>query len=113
MRTYARPSPPAAVLFNDVNRFSAATNTWTALFPSGSGPSPRNAMGFAATPDSRLYVFGGYSGTGGSGGGGIQGWGGLGLSLSVSLSISSSLSLSLQKSMRVRREAMSHDSLLI
>ena len=34
-------------------------NTWTALSPSGSGPSLRGFMGFAATPDGMLYVFGG------------------------------------------------------
>jgi hypothetical protein len=42
-----------------VYRFSPAANTWTALSPSGSGPSPRYGMGFAATPDGMLYVFGG------------------------------------------------------
>jgi hypothetical protein len=63
-----RPSPPtAAIRLNDVYRFSAAANTWTALSPSGSGPSRRYAMGFAATPDGMLYVFGGEdsNGTGG------------------------------------------------
>jgi hypothetical protein len=45
--------------FNDLYRLSVAANTWTALSPSGSGPSPRFAMGFAATPDGMLYVFGG------------------------------------------------------
>ena len=36
----------------------------------GSGPSRRYGMGFAATPDGMLYVFGGYdnSGTEGEGG---------------------------------------------
>jgi hypothetical protein len=34
-----------------------------------SGPSPRYAMGFAATPDGMLYVFGGGDSTG------IEGWG--------------------------------------
>lgn len=58
----ARPSPPASGYYNDVYRFSAAANTWTALSPSGSGPSPRGGMGFAATPDGMLYVFGGYGG---------------------------------------------------
>ena len=43
-------------------RLSAAANTWTALSPSGSGPSPRDSMGFAATPDGMLYVFGGHDG---------------------------------------------------
>ena len=59
MRTCARPSPPAAAYLNDVYRFSPAANTWTALSPSGSAPSPRYGMGFAATPDGMLYVFGG------------------------------------------------------
>jgi hypothetical protein len=59
----ARPSLPAAGnSFNDVYRFSPAANAWTALSPSGSGPSRRNSMGFAATPDGMLYVFGGYDG---------------------------------------------------
>ena len=54
--------PASTVFFNDLYRFSAAANTWTALSPSGSGPSPRSDMGFAATPDGMLYVFGGYDG---------------------------------------------------
>jgi hypothetical protein len=68
MRTCARPSPPAAAYLNDVYRFSAAANTWTALSPTGSGPSPRYGMGFAATPDGMIYVFGGFSGGKGMGG---------------------------------------------
>ena len=56
----ARPSPLGAVHLNDMYRFSPAANTWTALSPSGSGPSPRYGVGFAATPDGMLYVFGGY-----------------------------------------------------
>jgi hypothetical protein len=43
-------------------RFSTAANTWTALSPSGSSPSPHHAMGFAATPDGMLYIFGGWDG---------------------------------------------------
>ena len=60
----------------DLYRFSPATNTWTALSPSGSGPSSRFRMGFAATPDGMLYVFGGYGSGGGNegaNGGGIEG----------------------------------------
>jgi hypothetical protein len=38
----------------------------------GSGPSPRVYMGFAATPDGMLYVFGGW-GSGIEGGGGGEG----------------------------------------
>jgi hypothetical protein len=53
-RTHTHTGP-----LNDVYRFSAAANTWTALSPSGSGPSPRYGMGFAATPDGMVYVFGG------------------------------------------------------
>jgi hypothetical protein len=66
----ARPSPPAAGYLNDLYRFSPAANNWTLLSPSGSGPSPRSSMGFAATPDGMLYVFGGsYDGIEG------RGWG--------------------------------------
>jgi N-acetylneuraminic acid mutarotase len=49
---------------NDLYRFSPGDNAWTALPPSGSAPSPRNAMGFAATPDGMLYIFGGLDGIG-------------------------------------------------
>ena len=59
MRTCLCSSPPAAGYLNDLYRLSPAANTWTALSPSGSGPSPRDHMGFAATPDGMLYVFGG------------------------------------------------------
>ena len=51
-------------------RFSPAANSWTALSPSGSDPFRRYGMGFAATPDGMLYVFGG------SDGGNCGGWGG-------------------------------------
>jgi hypothetical protein len=60
--------PPAAVFNNDMYRFSPANNTWTELSPSGSGPSPRWAMGFASTPDGVLYVFGGAGSSGKEGG---------------------------------------------
>ena len=49
--------------FNDLYSFSPTSNTWAAHNAS-SAPSPRFAMGFAATPDGMLYVFGG-SGTSG------------------------------------------------
>ena len=52
------PPLPAAPL-NDLYSFNPSTNTWTAIYPSGSTPSPRYLMGFAVTPDSMLYVFGG------------------------------------------------------
>jgi hypothetical protein len=45
---------------NDISRYSAATNTWTALAPSGNKPDGRVGHGFAATPDGMLYAFGGY-----------------------------------------------------
>ena len=61
---------------NDLYSFSPAANTWTALSPSGSGPSGREGMGFAATPNGLLYVFGGGANGGNEGGGGGVGWGG-------------------------------------
>ena len=65
----ARLSPPAVGSFNDLYRYSAAADTWTALSPSGSAPSRRFALGFAATPDGMLYLFGG--GNAGTEGGGV------------------------------------------
>ena len=71
MRKCARLSPPAADYLNDIYSFSPAANTWTALLPSGSEPAPRSSMGFAATPNGKLYVFRGYDkGKEGVGGGG-------------------------------------------
>ena len=52
-----------AVVRNDLYRFSPTNNTWTAL-AADSPPSARVGMGFAATPDGLLYVFGGYGGSG-------------------------------------------------
>jgi hypothetical protein len=73
----ALASPPATGRLNDLYRYSAADNAWTALSLSGSRPSPRSDMGFAATPDGMLYVFGGWSG----GPDGNEGkWGGAGIS---------------------------------
>jgi hypothetical protein len=37
------------------------TNTWTALSVDFPMPSGRSKMGFTATPDNKLFVFGGYS----------------------------------------------------
>ncbi len=54
-------SPPAADYYNDLYSFDPATVKWVKLNPSGSVPSPRHMMGFAATPDGMLYVFGGYT----------------------------------------------------
>jgi hypothetical protein len=99
--------PPAAGNLNDVYRFIAAANTWTALSPSGSGPSPRWQMGFAATPDGMLYVFGGYdSGTEGDGVGviGLRGASCAGRSHAACTRCTLLLSLSLAEGMRARRE---------
>ncbi len=52
---------PLAVVFNDLYSFSPAVGTWTALFPSGSGPSPRSTPGFTVTPDGMVYIFGGWN----------------------------------------------------
>jgi hypothetical protein len=57
-----------AGFFEEVYRFSASESTWTALSPTGSGPSPRADMNIVATPDGMLYVFGGWAG-GNEGGG--------------------------------------------
>ena len=39
--------------------YSPATNAWTSLSPTGPAPSERILMGFTATPDGRVYLFGG------------------------------------------------------
>jgi hypothetical protein len=49
-----------------VYRFNPAANTWTAAL---SLSFRRMSMGFAATPDGMLYVFGGWDGFGTEGGG--------------------------------------------
>ncbi len=46
--------------FNDLYHLDPATATWTKLNPSGSPPAERHMMGFTATPDGALYVFGGF-----------------------------------------------------
>ena len=46
---------------NDLYSFSPATVSWTALAPSGVAPLARSAMGFAATPDGLIYLWGGYN----------------------------------------------------
>ena len=48
--------------FGDLYQYDASSSTWTQIDPSGSVPSARYSMGFAATPDGRLWVFGGWSG---------------------------------------------------
>jgi N-acetylneuraminic acid mutarotase len=47
-----------SVVVNDLYRFSPSSNSWTAISVA-SPPSARWGMGFAATPDGMLYVFGG------------------------------------------------------
>jgi hypothetical protein len=70
MYTYIHTYIYTAYYYNDLYCFSAAANTWTALSPSGSRPPLRDTMGFAATPDGMLYVFGGWDdGNGGRRGG--------------------------------------------
>ena len=46
-------------MFNDLYVFNPATTTWLKLAPYGSTPSPRQFLGFTATPDGKLYAFGG------------------------------------------------------
>ena len=49
---------------NDLYRYDPTTLKWTALFPSGTIPSKREFIGFTATPDGKLYTFGGTGYTG-------------------------------------------------
>ncbi len=51
-------------LSNSLHCLSINANTWTTLSPSGPAPTPRYLLGFAATPDGMLYVFGGLSSSG-------------------------------------------------
>ncbi len=48
-------------LYNDLWRFDPATSNWTLLSSAAVSlaPPPRNAMGFAITPDGAMYLFGG------------------------------------------------------
>jgi hypothetical protein len=96
----ARSSLPAA----DMHSFSAVDNAWTPLSPSGSGPSSRFSMGFAATPDGMLYVFGGW-GDGNEGGKVIcGGWGRLRGMPSCFMHVPHRCCLSLSEGTRVERE---------
>ena len=46
--------------FNDLYVFNPKNATWTQLLGfSGSSPPPLAWMGFAATPEGQLYIFGG------------------------------------------------------
>jgi N-acetylneuraminic acid mutarotase len=62
LSSISRPSLVAG-LFNDLYRFSPTSNAWTALSVA-SPPSARYDMGFVATPDGMLYVFGGWDNSG-------------------------------------------------
>ena len=46
----------------DLLAYSPASNVWTVLSPSGSGPTARNDMGLAAVASGLLYIFGGNDG---------------------------------------------------
>jgi hypothetical protein len=46
---------------NDLYRFNPGTSTWAHLVTIGDVPSSRVRMGFTATPDGMIYLFGGYS----------------------------------------------------
>jgi hypothetical protein len=49
---------------NDIYRFSPTTNAWT-LLSATNPPVASWHMGFTATPDGSLYVFGGHTNSGG------------------------------------------------
>jgi hypothetical protein len=59
--THPRPSLLVAGNYlNDLYRFSLTSNTWTNRTATRANtPSSRTGMGFAATPNGMLYVFGG------------------------------------------------------
>ncbi len=58
------PLSAGAGFLNDLYLFNPATTSWQKLAPNGSIPSPRQLMGFAATPDGKLYAFGGSGNSG-------------------------------------------------
>ena len=47
---------------NDLYVYSPSSAAWTALTPTGAVPPARYFMGFSATPDGKLYTFGGFNG---------------------------------------------------
>ena len=47
------------IIYGDLHRFNPASATWTELPNNGQAPSSRCLLGFTATPDGMLYVFGG------------------------------------------------------
>jgi len=52
--------PLSPVSYNDLYIFNQTSLKWTQLLGvSGSAPPPLAWMGFAAAPDSKLYIFGG------------------------------------------------------
>ena len=46
---------------NDIYRYNRGTSTWTRIATNGNVPLPRVRMGFTATPNGTIYLFGGYS----------------------------------------------------
>ena len=70
MHSYARlihavcspASSTGAGYLADLLAYSPASNVWTVLSPSGSGPTARNDMGLAAVASGLLYIFGGNDG---------------------------------------------------
>jgi N-acetylneuraminic acid mutarotase len=64
-RASFRPDHPfflSGWVLNDLYSFNPAGNIWTNLMPAGSIPSGRQNMGFTASPDGKLYLFGGDNG---------------------------------------------------
>jgi N-acetylneuraminic acid mutarotase len=46
---------------NDIYRYNCGTSTWTRIATNGDVPIQRVRMGFTATPNGTIYLFGGYS----------------------------------------------------
>jgi hypothetical protein len=56
-----RASSRSPAHHNDIYRFNRGTSTWTRIVTNGDVPPPRVRMGFTATPNGMIYLFGGYS----------------------------------------------------
>jgi hypothetical protein len=60
-RKYSLPqlTGSSGTYFNELYSLNPGAGAWTGLSPTGDIPTAREAVGFAATPDGMLYLFGG------------------------------------------------------
>ena len=59
---------PLPAFTNDLYSFDPASSMWTELSTTGARPAPRQLADLTATPDGRLYVFGGMNSLAATGG---------------------------------------------